>query len=138
MARLNPYLQFNGTCREAMGFYRDCLGGELWIQTFGESPLAQGTPAEMHDRVIHAELAGGGMVLMASDGMGGQTPGQGGPVTLCLNSEDKEEIKGYYAKLSDGATATQPLSDEFFGLFGTLTDRYGINWMFQAGADPNA
>lgn len=138
MARLNPYLQFNGACREAMSFYRDCLGGELTIQTYGESPMAQDMPAEMRDRVIHSMLAGGGMVLMAADAMGAQTPGRGGPVTLCLNSEDKEEITAAFTKLAVGATITQPLMDEFFGLYGALTDRYGIDWMFQAGAGPSA
>ena len=138
MAQLNPYLQFNGNCREAMDFYRDCLGGELWLQTFGESPMAQEMPAEMHNRVLHAQLGGGGMVLMASDAMGDQTPSQGGPVVLCLNSQDREEIKAYFAKLAVGATVTQPLSETFFGLYGGLTDRYGIAWMFQAGTGPSA
>lgn len=138
MARLNPYLQFNGTCREAMRFYRACLGGELTIQTYGESPMAQGMPAEMHNRVIHSMLAGGGMVLMAADAMGDQTPSRGGPVTLCLNSEDKEEITAVFAKFAVGATITQPLIDEFFGLYGALTDQYGIDWMFQAGTGPSA
>ncbi len=138
MARLNPYLQFDGTCREAMGFYRDCLGGELSLQTFGEAPMGEGTPDELRDRVLHSMLAGGGMVLMASDGMGGQTPGQGGPVTLCLNSENREEITAYQAKLAVGATVTQPLIETFFGLYGALTDKYGVNWMFQAGTGPSA
>lgn len=138
MAQLNPYLQFNGNCREAMGFYRDCLGGELWVQTVGETPMAQETPAELHDRILHSQLGGGGMVLMAADAMGEQGPGQGGPVTLCLNSEDREEIKAYYAKLAVGATVTQPLIETFFGLYGALTDQYGIAWMFQAGTGPSA
>ena len=59
-------------------------------------------------------------------------------MTLCLSSEDREEIRGYFAKLAVGGTVTQPLKEEFFGLFGALTDRYGINWMFQAGTGPNA
>lgn len=35
-SRLNPYLNFPGTAREAMEFYRDVLGGELVVNTFGE------------------------------------------------------------------------------------------------------
>ena len=35
-ARLNPYLNFNGTTREAMEFYQQVLGGDLGINTFGE------------------------------------------------------------------------------------------------------
>jgi PhnB protein len=121
-----------------MSFYRDCLGGELTIQTFGEAPMAQDTPAAMHDRVIHSMLSGGGLVLMAADAMEDQSPGQGGPVTLCLSSEDREEITGYFAKLAVGATVTQPLEEAFFGLYGALTDKYGFDWMFQAGTGPSA
>ncbi len=138
MARLNPYLQFNGKCREAMNFYRECLGGELEIQTFGESPLAEGMTAEMKDRILHSALNGGGMVLMASDAMMGQKPSPGGAVTLCLNTDDAEELKTLYAKFAVGATVTQPLSETFFGWYGALTDRCGIDWMFQSGAAPSA
>ena len=34
-ARLNPYLHFTGNAREAMGFHRSVLGGELDVMTFG-------------------------------------------------------------------------------------------------------
>jgi PhnB protein len=36
MTQINGYLHFNGDCREAMTFYRECLGGELSLQTIGE------------------------------------------------------------------------------------------------------
>jgi PhnB protein len=134
MARLNAYLTFDGTCREAMGFYQACLGGEVWMQTFGESPMAEAVPADHRDRVLHAMLSSDGLVLMASDLMPGQTVGRSGPITLCLNSEDRAEITGYFHKLADGATITQPLDEMFFGLYGALTDKYGIEWLFQAGA----
>jgi PhnB protein len=138
MARLHPYLQFDGNCREAMDFYKECLGGELWLQTFGEAPMAEGMPEEMRGRILHAMLEGGGLILMASDGMGGDVPTGSGRVTLCLNSLDKAEITGYYEKLAAGATINQPLKDEFFGLYGHLTDKFGIDWMFQAGGEPGA
>jgi len=32
MAHLNPYLSFDNQCREAMNFYKDCLGGTLELQ----------------------------------------------------------------------------------------------------------
>ena len=47
MVQLNPYLRFNGNCREAMTFYQSCLGGELTIQTVGESPVAGQMPPSM-------------------------------------------------------------------------------------------
>ena len=46
---MNPYLTFNGNCREAMHFYRGISGGELNLQTIGESPMAVKMPAPMQD-----------------------------------------------------------------------------------------
>ena len=42
-SRLNPYLNFKDTTREAMEFYHSVLGGKLDISTFGEFG---GEPAE--------------------------------------------------------------------------------------------
>ena len=43
-ARLNPYLTFHGTAREAMTFYQQVLGGDLTISTFGEyGPEGEGS-----------------------------------------------------------------------------------------------
>src|SRR5690349_13349663 len=67
MAQLNPYIFFSGNCRDAMTFYQSCLGGELNIQTVGESPAAAQMPAEAHNGVIHSMLQGGGVTIMASD-----------------------------------------------------------------------
>jgi PhnB protein len=64
--KLNPYLAFNGNCREAMTFYKDALHSELNIQTFGESPME--VPPEQKDRVMHATLTFGDAIIMASDG----------------------------------------------------------------------
>jgi hypothetical protein len=37
--QINPYLKFNGNCREAMTFYKNCLGGELTLNTVAGSPM---------------------------------------------------------------------------------------------------
>ncbi|HEX5501322.1 MAG TPA: VOC family protein [Thermomicrobiales bacterium] len=133
MAQLVPYLSFTGTCREAMTFYQQCLGGELSITTYGDSPMADQVPAEHRDNVLHAVLLSAEILLMASDLMPGDTVTQGGSVTLALSSGDKEEIRAYFAKLSAGGTVTMPLDEAFFGLYGEATDRFGMRWLFQAG-----
>ncbi len=138
MAQLNPYLHFNGNCQEAMRFYRDCLGGELKMQTVGESPMAAQAPKESHNQVIHSVLERDGFVLMASDMM---EPGEvirGNTLTLCLVCSSKQEIQTLFSKLSAGGKVTHPLKEEFFGTFGDLTDKFGFNWMFQFGSGANA
>ena len=63
--RLNPYLNFPGTTRQAMEFYHDVLGGDLMINTFGE--YGSDDPATK-DNIMHATLeTPGGLTLMASD-----------------------------------------------------------------------
>lgn len=132
MAQLNPYLSFSGDCTEAMTFYRDCLGGELTIQTVGDSPAAAGFPAEVHNQVLHSMLVSDRIVLMAADAVDGSAVTPGSNVTLCLNSGTRDEIKALFAKVAEGAAITTPVQEEFFGLYGALTDKFGIRWMFQA------
>jgi PhnB protein len=130
MAQLNSYVTFNGNCREAMEFYRDCLGGELSIMTVGDSPMASQMP-DKKDNVLHSTLKKDGMVLMASDMI---MPGeliQGNTITLCINGGTKEELQQFFAKFSEGGTVGQPLTEAFFGTYGELKDKFGINWMFQ-------
>jgi PhnB protein len=131
MAQLNSYLTFNGNCREAMEFYRDCLGGELSIMAVGDSPMAS-QMLDQKDQVMHSMLKNDGMVLMASDMI---MPGeliQGNTVTLCIIGGNAEELKTFFTKLSEGGKVGHELKEEFFGTFGELTDKFGINWMFQA------
>jgi PhnB protein len=56
MTQLCPYLHFSGNCREAMTFYQACLGGELKMQTVGESPMVGQMPPEMHKNILHSSL----------------------------------------------------------------------------------
>jgi PhnB protein len=132
MALLNPYLSFGGNCREAMTFYQACLGGELSIQTVGDSPAAGGFPAEMQDKVLHSMLRRDNLVLMAADAVDGSAVTPGTMITVCLNSGTRDEIRGYYEQFSAGATITAPIQEEFFGMYASLTDKFGVNWMFQA------
>ena len=130
MTQINSYLTFNGNCREAMSFYRDCLGGELTLQTIGESPLAGKMPAQMKESILHSTLTKDKLVIMASDMVGDKGLLRGNAVSLMLNCSSEEEIRDYYAKLCEGGEPTHPLELSFWGaLFGDLTDRYGNHWL---------
>ena len=133
MAQLVPYLNFAGNCREAMAFYQRCLGGKLTSMTFGESPMAGQVPADHHNHILHSMLAADNITLMASDLMPGATMPQDGPVTLALTSRDKDEIRALFNTFAAGGNVTMPLDEAFFGLYGEVTDQFGIRWLFQAG-----
>jgi PhnB protein len=130
VAVINSYLSFNGNCREAMTFYKECLGGKLTLQTIGESPLAGKMPPQMKESIVHATLTKGDLVLMASDMVGEKGLLKGNAFSLMLNCDTEKEIKKYYTKLSAGGHATHPLQISFWGaLFGDLTDKFGNQWL---------
>ena len=130
MAHLSPYLKFNGNCRQALEFYKNVLGGQLNLQTIGDSPAAGQFPATMKDRILHGSLASDSLTIFGTDVTG---PGltRGDNVFLCLVGKSKEEIETLFSKLSQGGKVTTPLKHEFFGIYGDLTDKFGFNWMFQ-------
>ena len=130
MTQINTYLTFSGNCRDAMTFYKECLGGELNFQTVGESPLSEKMPKQMKDSILHSTLTKGALVLMGSDMVSEKGLVKGNSVSLSLNCSSEEEIKNFYAKLSDGGRSDHPLEDSFWGaLFGDLTDKFGNHWL---------
>lgn len=139
MTQIFTYLTFNGNCREAMLFYKDCLGGELTFQTIGESPLSEKMPEQMKDCILHATLTKDALVLMASDMVSEKGLIKGNSVSLSLNCSSEEEIKFCYEKLSEGGTKNHALEDSFWGaLFGDLTDKYGNHWILNYNKKQNS
>ena len=144
--RLNPYLNFATSTREAMEFYQSVLGGDLRMSTFGEYG---GAPEGLEpDHVMHAMLeTPGGLVLMASDTPGaaaggdtaGGSGGEAGGVSLSLSGEDAEELRGYWERLTTRAAVTVPLQKQMWGdEFGMLVDEFGTTWMVNITSPENA
>jgi len=130
MGKLNPYLCMLGKCREMMVFYAACLDAQLTIQTVAESSVASQLPAKYQDQVMHSILEKGDIVIMASD-MSKTSSVTGNNVQLCINCSSEEEINLYFTRLAAGGEVSDPLQEMFWGgLFGALTDRFGIYWMF--------
>jgi PhnB protein len=132
--QLCPYLQFEGNAREAMTHYREVLGGELDITTFGEFGQA-GTAIE--DLVMHASLdTPRGLTIMASDTSPDMEYRPGTTVTVILSGDEEEVLRGYWEGLSAGGEVTVPLEQQMWGdLYGACTDRFGISWQVNiAGA----
>jgi PhnB protein len=129
MKAFNNYLIFNGSCGEAMQFYAKSLGAELHLMKFSEGQCP--TPPEAKDRIMHARLTKGSAVLMASDNMPGDEYRQGNNYMVNLDCETVEEIDKYFTAIGEKATIIMPLQETFWARrFGMLTDRFGVNWMF--------
>lgn len=127
---LHAYLTFNGTCREAMQFYRECLGGELRIQTVGDSPLSESLPPQLAECILHATLSRDNLVLMGSDMVAEDGLKPGNTVSMMLQCDSEGEIRTCYEKLSLGGKCSFAIEKTFWGaLFGGLIDRYGNSWL---------
>lgn len=128
--KLNPYISFRDNAREAVTFYHSVLGGELEINTFGDTP---GTAdADEADLVMHASIVTpNGLTLFLAD-----TPAHveqsspGSNVQISLSGDDEAELRGYWDGLTAGGTIGVPLEKAPWGdTFGMFTDKFGIEWM---------
>lgn len=134
VVNLSPFLLFEGTCAEAMQFYRSCLGGELEITFLRDTPMKDQAPASLHDKVVYARLLSGSIEISATDWQH-QTrlPRQGNTVGLHLNGGGYADLKQVFDKLAVGADPglLDELRDLPFGSYGHLADRYGVHWFFR-------
>jgi len=128
--RTVPYLTFAGNAKEAMTFYKKCLGGKLQMQTIGQSPLAKQMPSKMKKCILHSSLVKNNFVILASDMVGESGLAKGNSISIMLDCESEKEIRSVYKKLSQGGKQTHPLELTFFGsLLGDLKDKYGNTWL---------
>jgi PhnB protein len=135
--RLNPYLSFRDTARQAMEFYHSVFGGELTISTFAEMDASE-DPAEQ-DKIMHSQLiTEHGLTLMAADLPNSMELTPGNNFAISLSGEDESELRGYWDKLSDGGNVAMPLDKAPWGdLFGMCIDRFGVSWLVNiAGEQP--
>ena len=129
---LTPYLLFDGTCQQAMEFYKSCFGGELTVMKVKDSPMKDHMPAVQQEKTLNAKLTKGNLEISASDWlMPNRTPQPGNTVCLYLSGGTFQELKTLFDKLSDSAQVTDPLKQMFFGTYGALNDKFGVRWMFQ-------
>ena len=127
---LNPYLMFNGQCEAAFKFYEKCLGGKIVAsQTFGDSPMAEKTPSEWRNKIIHARLEASGRVLMGSDAPPEHFEQPKG-FAVSISIGDPAAAERIFNALSENATVQMPIQKTFWSVsFGMLIDQFGIPWM---------
>jgi PhnB protein len=142
--KIHAYLTFDGKAEEAFRFYGKVLAGTMTeVHRFGSMPPMDGfelTP-EQKNRVMHVGLElPDGQMLMASDTLEGMGPPlvEGSNFSISVHPDDRAQADRIFKELAEGGTVTMPLADQFWGdYFGSLTDRFGINWMVNY-SDPAA
>ena len=128
------FLHFDGNCREAMEFYRQCFEAELFLMPYSEMPGDLLTkPEKSLDRIMHSTLTKGSTLLMAADTMSSAPLRRGDEFSVVAECDSLPEQERLFAALREGGQVTMPLQDTFWGArFGMLTDRFGIRWMLNS------
>lgn len=136
--QVQPYLNFEGRCDEAIAFYEKALGAKVEaLMRFkdmpGSPPPGMVAPG-WEEKVMHASLRVGDSVVMASDGNGpGDLAFKG--VSLTLSVESDAEADRAFNALADGGQVQMPIDKTFFASrFGIVADRFGVSWMVIAGS----
>jgi PhnB protein len=131
MKEIAAYLTFNGNCREAMEFYKKCLGAELQLMPFSTAPMK--IPEGAENLIIHARLTKGDAVLMASDAMPGMPYHPGNNFWVAIQCESVTETDELFAAFDENAKVVMAVQETFWAArFGMLTDQFGVNWMFNS------
>jgi PhnB protein len=139
------HLNFRGTARQALEFYRSVFGGEVVVATYGDVGMPKDLPGA--EKVVFGQVQSpDGFRVMAYDIPGhdtadiaetaGTTRRENGATLTdrtffqSVRGQSLEEITPLWEGLSDGADIIEPLAASPWSPgFGMLTDRFGVTWV---------
>ncbi len=126
----NIYLNFDGNCEEAFKFYEKNLGGKIQnVFRYQDSPMADQTPPDSKNKVMHARLTIGDKTIMGSDAPAGRYSKPGG-FSINIDSKDVAEAERVFNAMSEGGQVHMPFAETFWAKrFGMFVDKFGIPWM---------
>jgi PhnB protein len=127
---LEPYLDFNGRCDEALEFYKKAIGAEVeLLMRWKDSPDKSMCTPQNAEKVMHSRVRIGDTRIMASDGRGAGKPNFQG-IMLSLSANTEADADRLFNGLVNGGQVTMPLGKTFFSpRFGMVTDKFGVGWM---------
>ncbi|MBE9466587.1 VOC family protein [Dyadobacter subterraneus] len=127
--KLIPYLNFQGTCEEAIDFYLTVFEGEIvYKDYFKNAPME--IPEDYKEKIMHCQLDFGDNTLMACDAFPGVEIKEGNGVDLSIGFDEEVKAEEIFNKLAEGGKITMPFEKQFWGAWlGQLTDSFGKKWM---------
>jgi len=146
MASVSTYLNFPRNTEDAFYFYKSVFGGDFKdgkISRFSDIPPQEGMPTLAEgdkNLVMHVALPiTGGHLLMGTDAP--ETMGFkvnfGNNMYINIEPDTRAETQKLFKALSAGGTVTMELQDMFWGdYFGSCTDKFGVQWMFNCAEKP--
>ena len=127
---VQPYLNFDGRCDEALEFYKKALGAKVgMLMRFKDAPEKSMITPGSENKVMHSQVQVGDTTVLMSDGRcTGEANFHG--IALALSVDSEAEADKIFAGLADGGQVQMPLGKTFFSpRFGMLADKFGVGWM---------
>jgi len=128
--QIQPYLNFDGRCDEAIAFYKRAVGAEVKVlMRWKDAPDKSMCTPENAEKVMHSSITMGDTTVMMSDGRHTGHPEFKG-ISLSLIAKDQPEAEKTFKALGDGGQVQMALAKTFFSpAFGMVADRFGVTWM---------
>jgi PhnB protein len=130
--KVNTYLNFPGTCEEALSFYEKHLGAKVLMKGTYAAMAGMGGPKDLPpgakpEYIAHARLTLGDTTVMASDGPHVEPMRS---AYLCMSVDSNEEAERIYKALTESGEVFMAIGETFFAhRFGQFRDKFGVNWM---------
>jgi PhnB protein len=127
---VQPYLDFNGRCDEALAFYQKAIGAKVgMLMRWKDSPDQTMCTPQNADKVMHSQFQIGDTTVMASDGRGGGKPNFHG-IMLSISANSEADADRLFAGLAEDGQVQMPMGKTFFSpRFGMVADKFGVGWM---------
>lgn len=131
---LQLFINFDGNCREAVGFYAKVFKTEApKFMTYGEAPPDPEMVLDETEKklIMYTDLNILGTTVMFCDNPPGMPYVQGNNISLTVVTKDADEIKRLFRELLAGGEVEMELQETFWSnLYGMVTDKFGIGWQF--------
>jgi PhnB protein len=115
-----------------MTFYQSCLGGQLYFQTIGESPLTERMSEKMKNCILLASLKSNLIQLMGTDIAPDSGLIKGNTISLLLSCPDEETLLSLLSRLKTGKKNLSPGRTDEGGLFVQVKDKFGVQWLLNS------
>ena len=122
-----------------MTFYQDIFNGEfLMLMRYKDGPSEYSKP-EIENKIMHVTMTfGNGCELKASDDFH-KSIVKGNNFHVSVAADDDDQGIAIFSSLLEDGQATMPFEDVFWGgKFGSVTDKFGIQWMISAPKEGDA
>ena len=112
--QVQPYLNFDGRCNEALEFYKKAIGAKVgMLVRFKDAPDKSMISPGSEEKVMHSAVQVGDSTVLMSDGRcTGKANFHG--IALSISAKSEAEADKIFNGLSDGGQVNMPLTKTFF------------------------